>query len=144
MSLIKEYLQKGVLHCKYFRFFVATVFFILAIGTNSILEFIIYILYFIIFIELTNITAELIIRKHIKMRYIIDTFIVISLRELIVSVSKMSSSQPNYSDIFTFIQQAQNLNVMVYSGVILFLFLIKYITLKLTILKIKGGLQDDD
>jgi uncharacterized membrane protein (DUF373 family) len=107
---------------------VAVLLFAYAVSTNHLIEMIIYMLYFIIFLEIIRALVEYTQGKRIKIRVLIDTFIILALREFIVNVAKISKVKSN--DFMSFITSDVNLHILVYSGVILFLFLIRYISMK--------------
>jgi uncharacterized membrane protein (DUF373 family) len=107
---------------------VAVALFIYAIYTDSLIAMIIYMLYFIIFLEIIRALVDYTQGKRIKIRVLIDTFIILVLREFIVTVAKISKVQ--VGDFHSFINHSTNLHIFVYSGAILFLFLIRYLALK--------------
>jgi uncharacterized membrane protein (DUF373 family) len=107
---------------------VAVALFAYAIITDNLIEMIIYMLYFIIFLEIIRALVEYTQGKRIKIRVLIDTFIILALREFIVSVAKVSKIRTEGLEPFWV--SSTNLHILVYSGVILFLFLCRYIAIK--------------
>ena len=111
----------------YVEMSIAIVFFIYALTTNNMIDIIIGLLYFIIFLEIIRLISDYIREKRIKIRIIIDTFIILTLRELVVNVVKVNKVEFNsISDIF---ESTVNSHIMIFSGVLLFLFLLRYLAL---------------
>lgn len=112
----------------YIELIIAAVLFTLALATNSLLEFIIYMLYFIIFLEIVRAVMSFIREHRVKLGILIDVFIILALREFIVNVVKINKEDLNSFDAL--FNSPTNFHILVFSGVILFLFLLRYIAKK--------------
>jgi uncharacterized membrane protein (DUF373 family) len=107
---------------------IAVVLFIYAMVTDSLIELIIYMLYFIIFLEIIRSVIEFTKGHRIKIRVLIDAFIILSLREFIVNVAKLSKE--DYVGFDALFESTTNMHILVYSGVIIFLFFARYLAVK--------------
>jgi uncharacterized membrane protein (DUF373 family) len=107
---------------------IAVVLFTVAALTHTIVEFIIYMLYFIIFLEITRAVTSFIREQRVKIYLLIDASIVLTLREFIVNVVKIN--QIEASSATSYFSDHVNFNVLMFSGVLLFLFLIRYLAKK--------------
>lgn len=107
---------------------IAIVLFVYAMVTDSLMEFIIYMLYFIIFLEIIRSVIEFTQGYRIKIRVLVDAFIILSLREFIVNVAKLSKE--DYASFEVLLQSSTNMHILIYSGVIVFLFVIRYLAVK--------------
>lgn len=106
----------------------ASILFIIALVMDMLMEFIIYMLYFIIFLEIVRAVLNYIREQRVVLALLVDAFIILSLRELIVNVVKI-----NKEDITSFealLSSHLNYNIMIISGVILFLLLVRYLAVK--------------
>jgi uncharacterized membrane protein (DUF373 family) len=112
----------------YIELIIATVLFTIALITNSLLEFIIYMLYFIIFLEIVRAVMSFIREQRVRIGILIDVFIILALREFIVNVVKINKEDFNSFD--SLFNSATNFHILIFSGVILFLFLLRYIAKK--------------
>ena len=112
----------------YIELIIASVLFTLALATNSLLEFIIYMLYFIIFLEIVRAVMSFIREHRVKLGILIDVFIILALREFIVNVVKINKEELDSFDAL--FNSPTNFHILVFSGVILFLFLLRYIAKK--------------
>ena len=96
----------------YLEVLVATVLFLYALITDNIVEIIISLLYFIILLEIVRAVIGFIREQRIKIRFLIDAFIILALREFIVNVVKINNHAELFIDetiknpngIFTIIQ----------------------------------------
>jgi len=107
---------------------IAVILFSIAAITNTIVEFIIYMLYFIIFLEITRAVTSFIREQRVKIFLLIDAFIILTLREFIVNVVKINNIEASTAS--TFFSNVVNFNVLMFSGVLLFLFLLRYLAKK--------------
>jgi uncharacterized membrane protein (DUF373 family) len=123
MDNIKQFFKNKF----YIEMIIATILFIYAIITNNMINIIINLLYFIIFLEIIRLISDYINEKRIRIRIIIDTFIILTLRELIVNVVKINKEEfQGINDIFS---SSVNSHIMIFSGVLLFLFILRYLAI---------------
>ena len=73
----------------YIELILAIALFAIAIGTDSMITIIIYLLYFIIMLEIVRAVMSFLREKRVKIGILIDAFIILTLRELIVNVVKI-------------------------------------------------------
>ncbi len=109
----------------YWELIVAVILFGIAMLTNTIVEFIIYMLYFIIFLEIVRAVSHFVREQTIKITLLIDAFIILTLREFIVNVVKVNKEQ--YSSFDMLFSSSVNFHLMIFSGVLIFLFLLRYV-----------------
>jgi uncharacterized membrane protein (DUF373 family) len=107
---------------------IAVVLFVYAMITDQLIELIIYMLYFIIFLEIIRSVIEFTKGHRIKIRVLIDAFIILSLREFIVNVAKLSKE--DYITYDAMLNSSTNMHILLYSVVILFLFATRYLAVK--------------
>ncbi|GGD35642.1 hypothetical protein GCM10012288_06940 [Malaciobacter pacificus] len=112
----------------YIEMTIASVLFLIALATNMLMEFIIYMLYFIIFLEIVRAVVNYIREQRVTMSLLVDAFIILALREFIVNVVKINVEELN--SIEAIFESAVNYNLMILSGVILFLLLVRYLSVK--------------
>lgn len=112
----------------YIEMLVATVLFIVAIATNSLMDFIIYMLYFIIFLEIVRAVANYIREQKVGLKLLVDAFIILALREFIVNVVKINDE--NIATIDELMSSSVNLNIFVLAGVIIFLLVVRFLTIR--------------
>jgi uncharacterized membrane protein (DUF373 family) len=112
----------------YIELIIASVLFAFAVATDSLLEFIIYMLYFIIFLEIVRAVMSFIREHRVKIGILIDVFIILALREFILNVVKINKEELDSFDAL--FNSPTNFHILVFSGVILFLFLLRYIAKK--------------
>ncbi|MEA3553017.1 MAG: phosphate-starvation-inducible PsiE family protein [Campylobacterota bacterium] len=111
----------------YIELILASVLFIVAISTNSMIEIIIGLLYFIIMLEIVRAVMSFLREKRIKIRILIDAFIILALREFIVNVVKINNEELNSVDAL--LASSVNFHIMIFSGVLLFLFLLRWLAM---------------
>ena len=111
----------------YIELILASVLFIVAIATNSMIEIIIGLLYFIIMLEIVRAVMSFLREKRIKIRILIDAFIILALREFIVNVVKINKEDLNSVDAL--LSSSVNFHIMIFSGVLLFLFLLRWLAM---------------
>lgn len=112
----------------YVEILVATLLFIIAIAMNKLMDFIIYMLYFIIFLEIVRTVINFIREQKVVLSILVDAFIILTLRELILNVVKVNKEDlTSFDALFS---SPVNFNIMILSGVIVFLFFIRYLSIK--------------
>jgi uncharacterized membrane protein (DUF373 family) len=107
---------------------ISIILFGIAVYLDRLMDFIIYMLYFIIFLEIVRAVISYVVDHTVDIRFLVDAFIILTLREFIVNIVKI-----NKEDICTFndlMNSSLNLDLMVLSGAILFLFFVRYLTIK--------------
>lgn len=112
----------------YIELGLSSILFIIAVYLNMLMEFIIYMLYFIIFLEIVRAIINYIREQRVVLALLVDAFIILSLRELIVNVVKINKENINsFDSLFT---STLNYNILIISGVILFLLGVRYLAVK--------------
>ncbi|MDC0933585.1 hypothetical protein OAR97_07005 [Arcobacteraceae bacterium] len=111
----------------YIELILATVLFVVAIGTNSMIVIIIYLLYFIIMLEIVRAVMSFLREKRIKIGILIDAFIILTLRELIVNVVKINEVEIHSLD--TLFGSTINFHILIFCGVLLFLFFLRWLSI---------------
>jgi len=111
----------------YIELILASVLFIVAISTNSMIEIIIGLLYFIIMLEIVRAVMSFLREKRIKIRILIDAFIILALREFIVNVVKINKEDLN--SVEALLASSVNFHILIFSGVLLFLFLLRWLAM---------------
>jgi uncharacterized membrane protein (DUF373 family) len=109
----------------YIELILATTLFAIALSLDRVLEFIIGFLYFIIFLEIVRAVMSFIREQRVKIRILIDAFIILTLREFIVNVVKINGEEINGID--TLFQSSVNYHILIFSGVLLFLFFLRWL-----------------
>ncbi|KAB7884424.1 phosphate-starvation-inducible PsiE family protein [Poseidonibacter ostreae] len=112
----------------YIEISIASVLFIIALVTNMLMDFIIYMLYFIIFLEIVRAVVNYVREERVALSLLVDAFIILALREFIVNVVKVNKE--NLSTIEELFSSAVNLNLFVLAGVIVFLLGVRYLSVK--------------
>lgn len=129
----------------YVEIALASVLFVVALVTNLLMEFIIYMLYFIIFLEVIRAVLNYIREQRIVLTILIDAFIILTLREFIVNVVKVNKEDINSLDML--FSSAVNFNLLVLAGVIIFLLVVRYLSVKTSqryLLNDKKEFENDD
>jgi uncharacterized membrane protein (DUF373 family) len=111
----------------YIELILATVLFAVAIGTDSMIIIIIYLLYFIIMLEIVRAVMSFLREKRIKIGILIDAFIILTLRELIVNVVKINEVEIHSLDAL--LGSTINFHILIFCGVLLFLFLLRWLSI---------------
>ena len=124
---LKPFFAKLKEHRTILEVAVATLLFLYASFSGNIVNTIIYILYFIIFLELTNLVFDFITYMQIKIKIVLNTFIIIILRELIVVISKLGKVE--ISSVEMLWQTPSVYHIIIYTIAVLVLFFIKYISI---------------
>ena len=110
----------------YIELFVAALLFLIALALDMLMDFIIYMLYFIIFLEIVRAVVNYIREQRVTLSLIVDAFIILALREFIVNVVKVNKEElATFEAIFS---NAINFNLMILSGVIIFLLVVRYLS----------------
>lgn len=112
----------------YWEVIIATTLFGVAWFMGSIIDFIIMMLYFIIFLEIVRAVGGFIREQRVRITPLIDAFLILALREFIVTVVKVNKETGDSFDAM--FHSSTNFHLMVFSGVILFLFLLRYLAYK--------------
>lgn len=109
----------------YLEIIVACVLFIYAMTMGSIVDIIVSLLYFIILLEIVRAVLGFIREQRIKIRFLIDAFIILALREFIVNVVKINNE--NINSIDALFSSSTNFHVLIFSGVLVFLFFLRWL-----------------
>ncbi|MGM0623755.1 MAG: hypothetical protein ACQESH_07005 [Campylobacterota bacterium] len=124
---VKE-ISKFMKNKYYLEVIIATSLFALAVYTDSIIQFIILMLYFIIFLEIVRTVIGFVREQRVRITPLINAFIILALREFIVTVVKVNKESADSFEMM--FNSATNFHLLVFSGVLLFLFLLRYIAYK--------------
>ena len=110
----------------YIELTIAAVLFSIALLLDMLMDFIIYMLYFIIFLEIVRAVVNYKREQRVTLSLIVDAFIILALREFIVNVVKVNKEElATFEAIFS---NAINFNLMILSGVIIFLLVVRYLS----------------
>ena len=110
----------------YIELTIAAVLFFIALVLDMLMDFIIYMLYFIIFLEIVRAVVNYIREERVSLSLLVDAFIILALREFIVNVVKVNKENLNtFEAVFS---SSVNMNLFVLSGVIVFLLFIRYLS----------------
>lgn len=112
----------------YIELSIAFVLFALALYLGMLMDFIIYMLYFIIFLEIVRAVVNFIREQRVALSLLVDAFIILALREFIVNVVKVNKEE--FLTVEQLLSSAINLNLFILAGVILFLLLVRYLSIK--------------
>lgn len=112
----------------YIELGIASFLFIVALAMGMLMEFIIYMLYFIIFLEIVRAVINYIREQRVVLSILVDAFIILALRELIVNVVKINNEK--IESIEALFASSLNYNILIISGVILLLFVVRYLSVK--------------
>lgn len=112
----------------YIELSIALFLFLLALYLGMLMDFIIYLLYFIIFLEIVRAVVNYIREQRVVLSLLVDAFIILALREFIVNVVKINKEE--YKTIDELFSSAINMNLFILAGVIIFLLLVKYLSIK--------------
>lgn len=105
--------------------FLAAILLLIASIFGLIVELIIYALYFMIFLEIVRILIGFIYENRVKLRILIDIFIILALREFIVNVVKINKEE--FTSIFDVFASGTNYHILIFSGVLVFLFALRFL-----------------
>ncbi|RXJ84612.1 phosphate-starvation-inducible PsiE family protein [Arcobacter cloacae] len=110
----------------YIELSIAGTLFLIALALDMLMDFIIYMLYFIIFLEIVRAVVNYIREQRVTMSLLVDAFIILALREFIVNVVKVNKEElTTFEAIFS---SAVNYNLLILSGVIIFLLVVRYLS----------------
>ncbi|MDZ7818639.1 MAG: hypothetical protein U5K55_08480 [Aliarcobacter sp.] len=110
----------------YIELSIAAVLFLIALALDKLMDFIIYMLYFIIFLEIVRAVVNYIREERVALSLLVDAFIILALREFIVNVVKVNKEElSTFEAVFS---SSVNMNLMVLSGVIIFLLIVRYLS----------------
>jgi len=125
---MKNIIQKFYKQKLYIELIAATGLFVFALWTNSMIQFIIHMLYFIIFLEIVRAVANYIREQRVIISLLVDAFIILTLREFIVNVVKINDvSFANFDQVMN---ESLNINLFILALIIVFLFLVRYLAVK--------------
>lgn len=110
----------------YIEISITTILFFIALMLDRVMDFIIYMLYFIIFLEIVRTVVNYIREQRVVMSLLVDAFIILALREFILNVVKINKEQ--LGSIEALFNSPVNYNLFILSGVILFLMIIRYLS----------------
>ena len=110
----------------YLELSVAATLFLIALALDKLMDFIIYMLYFIIFLEIVRAVVNYVREQRVALSLLVDAFIILALREFIVNVVKINKEELHtFEAIFS---SSVNYNLLILSGVILFLLVVRYLS----------------
>ncbi len=110
----------------YIELAVAFVLFLIAFALDKLMDFIIYMLYFIIFLEIVRAVVNYIREQRVSLSLLVDAFIILALREFIVNVVKINKEELTSLDaIFS---SSINNSLFILAGVILFLLVVRFLS----------------
>ncbi len=121
MEKVKMFFQNRL----YLEVFLAAALFLIAAVFGLIMEVVIYALYFMIFLEIVRVLIGFIYENRVKLRILIDIFIILALREFIVNVVKINKE--DFNSIFDVFASSTNYHVLIFSGVLVFLFVLRFL-----------------
>ncbi|MDD3008174.1 MAG: hypothetical protein PHQ70_04795 [Arcobacter sp.] len=111
----------------YIELSITAVLFVIALALDKLMDFIIYMLYFVIFLEIVRAVVNYVREQRVSMTLLVDAFIILALREFIVNVVKVNKEElSTFEAIFS---SSINFNLLILSGVILFLMIIRYLSI---------------
>lgn len=124
---MREKIKQFFEHRFYIELLVAVILFSIAVATDSILTVIIYLLYFIIMLEIVRAVMGYLKENKIKTKFLIDAFIILTLREFIVNVVKINNEELNGIDAV--LSSSVNFHILIFSGVLIFLFFLRWLSI---------------
>jgi uncharacterized membrane protein (DUF373 family) len=140
--MIKTRLTRFFSQKLYIELGIAFILFAIALALDMLMDFIIYMLYFIIFLEIVRAVINYIREQRVVMSLLVDAFIILALREFIVNVVKVNQEElSTFEQIFS---SAVNFNILILSGVIIFLFIVRYFAVKTSQRYIFGRKEGSD
>ncbi|RXJ66473.1 hypothetical protein CRV08_12705 [Halarcobacter ebronensis] len=112
----------------YIEFTITVILFVTALIMDKLMEAIIYMLYFIIFLEIVRTVVNYVREQRVIISSLVDAFIILALRELIVNLVKINNETiKSFEDLFA---SSLNHNLLVIAGVIIFLLVVRYLSVK--------------
>ncbi|MCX6074763.1 MAG: hypothetical protein NTY39_10620 [Campylobacterales bacterium] len=121
MEKVKMFFQNRL----HLEVLLAAVLLLIASIFGLIMEVIIYALYFMIFLEIVRVLRGFIYENRVKLRVLIDIFIILALREFIVNVVKINKE--DFNSIFDLFASSTNYHILIFSGVLVFLFILRFL-----------------
>jgi uncharacterized membrane protein (DUF373 family) len=121
MEKVKMFFQNRL----YLEVFLAAALFLIAAVFGLIMEVVIYALYFMIFLEIVRVLIGFIYENRVKLRILIDIFIILALREFIVNVVKINKE--DFNSIIDVFASSTNYHILIFSGVLVFLFVLRFL-----------------
>ena len=125
---MKRFYNKFFKQKFYAEILVASVLFITALSLGMLMDFIIYMLYFVIFLEIVRAVINYIREQRVVLSLLVDAFIILALREFIVNVVKINEEKLHTID--EILSSDLNFNLLILAGTILFLLLVRYLSVK--------------
>lgn len=125
---MRRFISKFYRDKLYIELIISGVIFLVALSFNMLMDFIIYMLYFIIFLEITRAVINYVREQRVTLALLVDAFIILALRELIVNVVKINNAK--LDSLEALFASSLNWNILIISGVILFLLLVRYLAVK--------------
>ena len=110
----------------YIELSIAGILFLIALVLDMLMDFIIYMLYFIIFLEIVRAVVNYIREQRVTLSLLVDAFIILALREFIVNVVKVNKEE--LTSLEAIYSNGINYNLLILSGVILFLLIVRYLS----------------
>ena len=110
----------------YVELAITSVLFVIALVMDRLMDFIIYMLYFIIFLEIVRAVVNYIREQRVTLSLLVDAFIILALREFIVNVVKVNKEE--LTSLEAIYSNGINYNLLILSGVILFLLIVRYLS----------------
>jgi len=111
----------------YLELIVAVALFLTAILTNSMVSIIINLLYFVIMLEIVRAVIGFLREQRVRIWILIDAFIVLTLRELIVNVVKINTE--TFNGVDEILSNSTISHIIIFSTVILFLFALRWLAM---------------
>ena len=111
----------------YLELILAIGLFIVAIFTHSMVSIIINLLYFIIMLEIVRAVIGFLREQRVRIWILIDAFIVLTLRELIVNVVKVNKETFNSLD--DLLTHSTIFHIAIFAIVIIFLFFLRWLSM---------------
>ena len=111
----------------YLELLLATALFITAIVTHSMVSIIINLLYFIIMLEIVRAVIGFLREQRVRIWILIDAFIVLTLRELIVNVVKVNKE--TFTGLEDILSNSTISHIFIFSTVIIFLFFLRWLAM---------------
>ncbi|PHR72118.1 MAG: hypothetical protein COA66_07925 [Arcobacter sp.] len=138
---MKRLFSKFIEDKLYIEITIASVLFLVAMYTNKMIDFIIYMLYFIIFLEIVRAVINYIREQRVILSLLVDAFIILSLREFIVNVVKINDMELSTFD--EVLKSGLNFNLLILAGTILFLLFVRFLAVKTSQQYLLGKKKND-
>lgn len=112
----------------YIELTIASILFLIALVLDMLMDFIIYMLYFIIFLEIVRAVINYVREQRVALTLLVDAFIILALREFIVNVVKVNKEELNTLEAI--FNSSVNYNLLILAGVIIFLLAVRFLSIK--------------